>query len=244
MFSFFRGKDRSHDAFAFLGTDMHSHLLPGVDDGSDSPETSLVLIEGLLELGFRQLITTPHIYQAFYPNTRDSLQRSLDSLQPVLPSGLPFQYSAEYFADEFMEKKISKEELIPMPGGYVLLEISFAAYSPRVEQIVFDLVTKGFTPILAHPERYLYLGDSFRTFYKLKELGCLFQLNIGSLGGYYGRGVEKLADKLMEEKLADLLGTDMHHTRHLEFLKTMAQSKRTMKKLGDYSWRNEELFPW
>ena len=242
LFSFFSGKDRSKDAFSFLGADMHSHLLPGVDDGSDSIHTSLELIAGLNHLGFKKLITTSHVYQAFYPNTPETLAEAYASLVPKMEKFPAFGYSAEYFADEFLEAAIRNDQLIPMPGGYVLIEMSFAAYSPRTEQIIFDLVTKGYKPILAHPERYQYLGGSMRTFYKLKELGCLFQLNIGSLGGYYGKGVEKLAGKLMEEKLADLLGTDLHHQRQLDFLRDMSSRTRLMKKLWDYSWKNQEAF--
>lgn len=241
MFSIFTKKDHSQGAFEFLSVDMHSHLLPAVDDGSDSVETSLRLIDGLKELGFSKLITTPHIYQAFYPNSLITLEPAYQNLKASLPDNCDLQYAAEYFGDEFFEDKVEREELLTFGERHVLVEISFVAYSQRIEHIIFDLVTKGYKPILAHPERYVYLGQKFNTFRKLKELGCLLQLNISSLGGYYGKASQELAEKLMKENMADFLGTDLHHDRHLEFLRKIGNDRRLMKSLRNYSWHNQSL---
>jgi protein-tyrosine phosphatase len=241
MFSFFSKKDSSKDAFSFLGTDMHSHLLPGIDDGSDSLLTSLTLIDGLKHLGFSKLIITPHIYEAFYKNSKQTIEPAYKEVKTAFYASVELEYSAEYFADEFFERKVKDNDLLPFSKNHILIETSFVAYTQRIEHIVFKLKTQGYQPILAHPERYLHLKDSFETFKRLKEFGCLFQLNTISLGGYYGRASEEMAFDLMEAGFADYLGTDMHHARHLDFLKVMANKKRLMQKLREYDWKNKLL---
>ncbi len=244
MFSLFKKKKSIKNTFEFLGTDMHSHLLPAVDDGSDSIETSSFLISELAELGFNKLITTPHIYTDFYKNSRETLEPAFQELKSQIGKSIPdipISYSAEYFLDTFFEEKLKNKELIPFGDKHILLEISFVGYSPILEQTVFDLVMQGYKPILAHPERYTYLGKSFNTFRKLRELGCELQLNINSLGGYYGKASEEIARQLMEEKLVSYLGTDMHNERHLDFLKKMARNSRLMKEIRAYEWQNSEL---
>lgn len=244
MFSFFSKKNTYENAFDFLKTDMHSHLIPGVDDGCASLSDSIALLNGLAELGFEKVITTPHIYQGFYENDKSTLEapflEALGQIGTSIPM-LDFSYAAEYFADEFFEKKIEQEELLSFSDNYVLVEISFVAYSQRIEHIIFDLLTKGYKPILAHPERYLYLQKSFETFRKLKQLGCELQVNINSFAGYYGSGSKDLANKLLDEKLVSFLGTDMHHERHLNFLREMGNDKKLMKKLQAYEWKNPLL---
>ncbi|MFT4806173.1 MAG: protein-tyrosine phosphatase [Psychroserpens sp.] len=243
MFNFFSKTDRSLNAFEFLGTDMHSHLLPGVDDGSNSVMTSLELIEGLKALGFNKIITTPHVYQDFYPNTKDTLEPAFKAVKQALLLNsieMDFQFSAEYFADDFLHEMINKRELISLPNKHLLIEISFVAYSKQLEQLVFELTTLGFTPILAHPERYLYLNERhFNTYKKLISLGCKLQLNINSLGGYYGKSSQKLAFALLEARLVTFLGTDIHNFRHLEFLNGIAQNNSLMQTLRKYPWSND-----
>ncbi|MGR3812146.1 tyrosine-protein phosphatase [Jiulongibacter sp. NS-SX5] len=244
MFSIFRSKKSATNAFDFLHTDMHSHLLPGVDDGAENAEDSFELINGLHELGFKKLITTPHIYTDFYKNSRTTLQPAFEKIKEKEGIRYPeveFQYSAEYFLDTFFEEKVKNKELIPFGENHVLIEISFVGYSPILEETVFELVMQGYKPILAHPERYTYLAKSFQKFRKLRELGCELQLNINSLGGYYGKASEEMAHRLMEEKLVSYLGTDMHHLRHLDFMKKMGSNKRLMKELRSYDWKNGEL---
>ncbi len=243
MFSFFSKKNPTENAFAFLGTDMHAHLVPGVDDGSDSIETSLKLIAGLEHLGFKKLIITPHIYETFYKNSEKTLRKPFDEMNSALAtqSKVETYLSAEYFVDEAFEKLVANAALIPFPSKHILVEISLVGYNPRLEQIVFDLVTLGYTPILAHPERYLYLSKSLKTFQKLKDMGCEMQCNINSLGGYYGKASEEMGWGLIGAGLVNYLGTDMHHTKHLEFLSNMASQKKIMDKLKRFYWKNSQL---
>ncbi len=137
--------------------------------------------------------------------------------------------------------KVNKDELIPLDKNRVLIETSFVAYDQRVEEIVFNLTTRGYKPILAHPERYTYLRDNLRVFKKLVDLGCELQLNINSLGGYYGAEVEALAKELMVRKLVSYLGTDLHNERQLRFLKGISKKGRLMKQLRQYKWKNHLL---
>ena len=242
MFSFFRSAQSTKNAFSFIGTDMHSHLIPFVDDGSDSNETSVQLIEGLMELGYHSLYTTPHIYQAFYPNTPSLLRPAYGQLLPDLPSDITFKLGAEYFFDEHFEQICEKGELLSMgTDKYVLIELSFVAYAQRIEQSIFELVAQGYRPILAHPERYLYLKDSIGTLQKIKDLGCALQLNALSLHGYYGKASQEMAKHLMAKNMVDFLGTDMHHSRHLEQLTAMASQKKLMQQLAAYPWKNNEI---
>ncbi|AWV98032.1 tyrosine-protein phosphatase [Arcticibacterium luteifluviistationis] len=244
MFSFFSKKNTYENAFNFLKTDMHSHLVPGVDDGCASLSDSILLIKGLVELGFEKIITTPHIYQGFYENDKSTLEKPFQEVLGEIGMSIPmieFSYASEYFADEFFEKKIEHEELLSFSDNYVLLEISFVAYSQRIEHIIFDLMTKGYKPILAHPERYLYLKNSMEIFRKLRQLGCELQINTNSFAGYYGSASQELANKLMDEKLVSYLGTDMHHERHLNCMREIGNNKKLMKKLRAYEWKNSLL---
>jgi protein-tyrosine phosphatase len=241
MFSFFSRENVGKNAFEFLKTDMHSHLLPQVDDGSTSLEDSMHLISGLVDLGFQKIITTPHIYEAFYKNDKSTLKPPFELISEKVVHAFPqleFSFAAEYFADEFFEKKVIDNDF---SDKHILLEISFVGYSQRIEYIVFDLVTRGYKPILAHPERYFYLSNSLKTFKKIRQLGCELQLNINSLSGYYGSASEELALKLLDEKLVSYLGTDMHHEKHLNYLQAISKKKRLMKSLRAYPWGNVNL---
>ena len=139
-----------------LGTDLHVHVLPGIDDGSPDLETSLQLLHTMKELGYHRLIATPHIYQEFYPNTSAVILEKLDLVQQsAIREGIEIELlaAAEYFLDEYFEQRLLDDDLLSLPGGYVLVEMSFFAPYPSLRQILFDLQLKGFKPILAHPER-------------------------------------------------------------------------------------------
>ena len=227
MFGLFRKKNSVKDwrgGFSNLQTDMHSHLLPGIDDGAPDIETSILLIKGLMELGYTKLITTPHIYPDLYPNTRDTIlnahellvrqleQEKLDS--PVIPA-------AEYFIDEMFQERIrNKEQFLTIEGNKVLVEISFVGPPSDLSYVLFDMVTSGYQPIIAHPERYAYYHHQPDIYHTFKDKGCLLQVNMLSLLGYYGREIRETAIYLVKNGLVDLVGTDLHHARHLSALQT------------------------
>lgn len=221
LFSRNKPQDEQPD-YSVLHTDMHSHLIPGIDDGSPDPETSVMLIRGMMDLGYKRFIATPHIMWDMYRNTRDIILRQRDLLRETLHAqGMDVQIdaAAEYFLDDYVEGLLEKNEpLLTISGSMVLVEFSMAHPSMSLKKILFDMQMQGYQPVIAHPERYVYL-DKQKDFYdELKNDGCYFQLNILSLGGYYGKAVQELAQYLLKQGYYDLAGSDLHHTRHLDAL--------------------------
>jgi tyrosine-protein phosphatase YwqE len=214
------GKKRVR-ALAFLEGDMHSHLLPGIDDGAADEPGALSLIRSLKELGYERLVTTPHIYSELYPNTRESLQSAHDRLKPVLD--FPLRYAAEYYLDDHVDSLLqSGEPLLTIHENWVLTEISFIQPPPDLDRRLFDLQMAGYKPILAHPERYTYWQGNKQVFGEFKEKGMLLQVNLLSLTGYYGRAAMDTARYLIREEMVDLAGTDCHHERHIAILQKEA----------------------
>ena len=211
--------------FSVLNADMHSHLLPGIDDGAEDLEDSLALIKGMRELGYKKLITTPHIMWDMYKNTPEIITEKLAGVRDAVKNaGLDVEINAaaEYFLDEHVEELLrNKEPLLTIKDNMVLTEFSMAFPSMNIKEILFEMEMQGYQPIIAHPERYVYLERN-KTFYtELKDIGCLFQLNILSLGGHYGRSVTELAHYLLKNNFYNLLGTDLHHSGHLEGLQSI-----------------------
>lgn len=223
MFSIFKKKYAAKNDFSRLSTDMHSHLLPGIDDGSTGVNNSIELIKGLQELGFKKFITTPHIFWDMYKNdattiesARLALEKEMESIEMITP----LLTAAEYYLDDYFDGLLEKNTpLLTIKDMMVLVEFSFIAPSANFKQQLFQLQIKGYQPVLAHPERYLYLANNKKMFDEMKNSGCLFQLNLLSLTGYYGKPTADLAHYLIKMNYIDLLGTDLHHLRHLEALR-------------------------
>lgn len=238
MFSIFKKKAcvRKVD-LSGLQTDMHSHLVPDVDDGSKTVEDSLVLIQGLQEIGYKKLITTPHIMSEIYPNSPETILPGLELVKQALHTkGLDIQVSAaaEYYLDDVFDEKLAKgEPLLTISKNLVLAEFSFVSAPLNVSEKLFQMQLKGYQPVLAHPERYLYFGRNKTQFDEFKSMGCLFQLNLLSLAGYYGKLPMELAHYLISKDQVDLLGTDMHHLRHLDTLRTSGFIMDAVDKLLD-----------
>jgi tyrosine-protein phosphatase YwqE len=226
MFNFFKKKNTTEDLPIHyslpITTDIHSHLLPGIDDGSPNIETSLRLIHGLYDLGIRESVTTPHIIGDLFPNTPQTISTAYQKLQEALKKdGLDFKlgYAAEYLMDDyFLQLLRSESKLLTIKDQYLLVEQSWVFPTPNLAQVALELRTKNYLPIMAHPERYSYCSDNFDNFYRLKDMGFLLQLNLLSLTGYYGVAAERAAIFLLEEDLIDFVGTDLHHLKHLRLL--------------------------
>ena len=224
MFSIFsRTKSGQQKAdFGLLKVDMHSHLIPGIDDGSPDLEASLHYIRGMMVLGYTKLITTPHIMWDMYQNERDDILKRLEVLQSAVKKegiAIELHAAAEYFLDEHVELLLKNNEpLLTISGNMVLVEFSMALASMNLKDILFEMQMKGYQPVIAHPERYIYL-DKNKDFYdELKNIGCMFQLNLLAVGGFYGKAAKELANYLIKKEYYDLVGTDLHHDRHLEAL--------------------------
>jgi len=241
LFNFFHKKPAPAAHFGFLGVDMHSHILPGIDDGAPDMETSMQLIRGLQDMGFRKLIATPHIYKELYPNTVQTIRNALALVHTsVKEAGIDVEIdaAAEYFLDEHFEELLARDELLTLPDRHILIEMSFMAPYPKLNEIVFQLCTKGYKPILAHPERYLYYADHPEQFERIRDFGCKLQVNTLSLSGYYGKPSQKLAQRLIEAGLISFLGTDLHHHRHHENLKAALRDARLVRMMEQIPTQN------
>jgi tyrosine-protein phosphatase YwqE len=228
-----------------LKSDMHSHLLPGIDDGSPDMQTSLQLIRGMTELGFTKLITTPHIMWDMYKNTREVILNKLEELQAAVKAeGLAVEINAaaEYFLDDHVAGLLrNKETLLTVSGKMVLVEFSLAQPSMSLKDILFEMQMQGYQPIIAHPERYIYLERNKEFYEELKDIGCLFQLNLLSLSNHYGKSVNELAQYLIKKEYYDFVGTDLHHNRHLDALSVSAFMPALQKLLESGKILNSQL---
>ncbi|MBS1757450.1 MAG: hypothetical protein JSU03_09245 [Bacteroidetes bacterium] len=231
MFNIFKNKKRDAELEEFfpMTTDMHSHILPGIDDGSPDVETSIRLIQGLKKLGINKSIATPHIIGDMYRNDAQSIAAALKLLKAALDKNkIKFEVSAaaEYMLDSyFFELLAGKAQILTVKDNLILTEFSYSAMPSNPQQMCFTILTEGYTPILAHPERYLYYHSDFKQYHFLKELGFLLQVNLLSLTGYYGKETEKAARYILKNGLASFVGTDLHHERHLEALSNVKNRK-------------------
>lgn len=241
---FFKNKKHIPD-YSILRTDMHSHLLPGIDDGSPDMVTSLKLIRGMLGLGYAKLITTPHVMGDMYPNSRDMILQKLDELrEAVRAEGIQVELyaGAEYFLDDFVARLLkTNEPLLTISGNLVLTEFSLAWKPHGIKEILFEMQMQGYQPVIAHPERYIYLQHNKEFYEELREIGCLFQLNMLALTGHYGKSVQELAQYLLKNNYYDLIGTDLHHAAHLETFHNPSLSHKVQKIVQSGKLRNPEL---
>lgn len=238
MFNFF--KKRNTEAVPEnlpFATDIHSHILPGIDDGSPDIETSVQLIQGLYNLGIRKSIATPHIIGDMYRNTPATIADALQKAKAACATtGIDIELSAaaEYMLDDyFLELLQKKEPLLTLEKNILLTEISYTSTPQNLPEITSAIIAEGYVPILAHPERYHYYQQNFDQFFRLKEMGFVLQVNILSLTGYYGKRAEKAAKFILEEELAQLVGTDLHHHRHLDALNNETNRVLFQSYLGD-----------
>lgn len=249
MFGLFKKKSKETSEelrdWSFLGTDIHSHFIPGIDDGPTAMTDSLALLQHMSDGGFSQLITTPHISSDYYPNTRDKILKGLEQLQEAAAGKnipLRIEAAAEYMIDEvFMEQLYRRGSFLSFGDGYVLIEMGFVQPSPMLQQVIFELQALGYKPVLAHPERYAYYHRiPFEELALLKESGCLFQLNAIALSGYYGKDVNTCASKMLKGGLYDLVGSDIHHERHWRAFNSVLKQETGMQ-LKNYPFLNSKL---
>jgi len=226
--------------------DFHNHIIPGVDDGSVDIETSIALIKGLQDLGFTNFIFTPHTISDVHPNTPDSIKAGFDVLNIALQNNnmnFPHSYASEYMMDDMFHQKLrNKEPLLKLHNDKILVEFSYIQRPDHVENISFDMQIQGYEPILAHPERYVYYHNKWEYYYNhLKELGFELQLNLLSLTPYYGKDVQRIAQKMLKAGMFDFACTDIHHLRHLEALNSSFTKDSLAELFDQYHFRNNEL---
>ncbi len=243
MFSFFSKKVVPD--FSFLGADMHSHLLPALDDGLKTMEETVEYVRQLHEAGYKKLICTPHIISDIHPNSPQTILPRLEEVRQALQENnipMEIEAAAEYMVDMDFEETIRNEQpLLTFGENYILIEMSFVAPSPNIETVIFELCIKGLQPIMAHPERYIYYHDSFDKYQRLIDLGCLLQVNLLSLAGYYGNYPKKAAERMIKNNMIQFAGTDMHHERHKEALMQLASRKDFYDQFSGLELRNKSL---
>lgn len=244
IFDIFKKKPDPLSDYSMLGTDMHSHLLPGLDDGAPDLETSMKLIHSLHEMGFRKFWCTPHIMSDFYKNDASTIMPALESVrEAVKDEGLPVEFhaAAEYYVDDGFIRKLENEPLLTLGDKYLLFEVSYINVPENIDQVVFNMQLKGYKPILAHPERYPFWYRTFEKYRSFRDQGVLLQVNMNSICGYYGPDARGIALRLIEEGLVDLLGTDCHHERHVEALRKGLKEPAMRKLLEQTALFNSTL---
>ena len=243
MFGLFKKKAPQPREITFnyesIAVDMHSHVLPGIDDGAKDPEESIALIKRMMDLGIKKIIATPHIMADYYKNNADTINGALQVLKEALKNAeinIDIEAAAEHYFDETFEPRIDADKLMIMGKNYVLFEFSFVNYPPNAVQAIKKMVDKGLKPILAHPERYPYLEmDQLRM---LRLWGCNLQLNTISLTGYYGKETKKRAEEMIDNELVDFISSDMHNLRHADALKHALTMPYLEKIMFDYPLKN------
>ena len=234
MFHFFSKKQYLKDLLEDF-VDIHSHILPGIDDGAKNTKESIDLINGLRELGVKQFMPTPHVMQDFYPNGDESIgdayQNLLGALDSKTLSEITINPAAEYMMDDHFQTLLDTQELYTLKGNYLLIEMSYFQPPINLEEIIFKIKMKGYLPILAHPERYSFYHNTKDYYRKLKQMGCFFQLNLLSLSDHYGKSIERIANFLIDEQLIDFVGTDTHNNTHIKKLSNLILNKNLVGKL-------------
>lgn len=207
---------------SILKTDLHSHLIPGIDDGAKTMEDSIFLIKTMLELGYTKLITTPHIQYDFYKNTPEIIQNGLKKLKVSLAENgiiIDIEVAAEYLVDDGFIEKIESGEILTFGNKHVLIELPYTYEPPNLNNVLFELQTRGYRVVLAHPERYGYWHQNLNKYQELHQRGVLLQMNINSLTGWYSKESKKIAEQLIDLKIISFLGSDMHNENYMQQLK-------------------------
>ena len=243
MFSLFKRKSSLAGPFFPISTDIHSHILPGIDDGSPDVETSVLLIKGLMQLGITHSVATPHIISDLYRNTPASIDAARTLLQAELDKqqiNFILTAAAEYMMDAaFFEMINEGEPLLTVKDNLLLTEFSYVSMPDNPKLMSFTIITGGYTPVLAHPERYAYFHNNYKAYHLLQELGFLLQVNLLSLTGYYGAPVARAARYIFKNGLATYVASDLHHPQHLAALQDKHNQKIFKEVLEGKEWNGE-----
>ena len=232
MFSFFKRTLSPQKTFEFIGADMHNHLAPGIDDGSPDVQTSLQLMEVMQEMGYSKFINTPHVISDVHPNTPETIKDAWSNLKTGVDEKgwkVGMGFAAEYMLNYDFDDLLAKGDLLTFGNKQILIEMSYAVESPNLKEAIFTLLTKGYKPILAHPERYNYFHRRMDMYEEIIDHGCEMQINMLSLVGYYGKPIKTIAEKLIDKGWITWLGTDLHHDRHLEALVRLSNDKKALR---------------
>lgn len=247
--SLFGKKKETAQPYQEVGVDLHSHLIPGIDDGAKTIADSIEMIRGLMDLGYRKMVTTPHIMSDAYPNTPEKIRAGLEKIKDAAAKeGLEVELeaAAEYYVDEAFVEQLETEELLSFGGEkkYLLFETSYISKPMSLNKVIFRLNTLGYSPVLAHPERYQYFwkDEGIEELEILRERGLKFQVNIASFAGRQGRRAANIARTLTKNGMVDFIGSDIHRPRQIETLrKAIGGSKELRNLVGSGDLLNHKL---
>lgn len=236
MLNWFRKQKPVDVSHLFPFADIHSHLLPGIDDGVQTLEQSEEIILNFQRLGYTKLITTPHVMNDFYRNTNEEILARLTELNAHLRQkniNISVEAAAEFYLDETLFKRLETgPPLLTFGRNYFLFETNFMTEPLNLKEFIFLATTKGYKPVLAHPERYLYLQSNFSKAEDLIGRGVLFQINISSLSGYYSKAAQTTAQKLIDKGYVHFLGSDCHNLQHVKLLEETRTNKYFQKAIS------------
>ncbi|MCH4823823.1 histidinol phosphatase [Gramella lutea] len=242
MFSIFRKNIYLVDLIDGI-TDFHNHVLPGIDDGAKDIDESVSLINGFKEIGVKNIIATPHVIGEYYPNTPETISKAYKLLVSEIESEILIGYSAEYMLDQHFLGILEKDEVITIRDKKILVEMSYFQPPLNLNEILFKIQNHSFSPILAHPERYAFYHSKDLAKYKdLKGRGCQFQLNMLSLSGHYGNGIQKIAFKLLEGNFIDFICSDAHRIDHIDKIKNIKVPEKFQSAIESSVENNKQLF--
>lgn len=243
MFSIFN-RTRQYTDLRWIQVDMHSHILPGLDDGCQELAQSLILLDRLHAVGLSEFYFTPHIFQELYPNNPATVAQAFEQVQTALPADSAVGYAAEYMVDTAFDQLLAQPDvaLLTLPGKHILIEMSYMQESKQIEKTIFDLQIAGYKPILAHPERYIFYHQQPERIKHLRDMGCLLQVNLLSVYGYYGLNEKRMAKYLIDKGWIDLIGTDVHHERHVRAIEQGLKKEDISTYFKKCKIQNERLF--
>lgn len=218
-----------------LKCDIHSHLIPGIDDGSKNMEDSIGMLKKFADLGYRKVITSPHVMSDYYRNSSSTILEGRDKVREELRKReipIAFDAVAEYYLDEHFEELIKKKDLLTFGDNYVLFELSFLNEPMMAKRVIFELQMAGYKAVLAHPERYEYY-TSVEELESYVDRGVYLQMNTTSIAGFYSPTSKKMAQKLIEKNLISFIGSDCHHMGHLQCIANESRYYIDVKTLID-----------
>ena len=245
---FFKKKENYSFVDIGLTVDVHSHILPGVDDGSPDAAHSAAILAELHRLGVRKSVFTPHVSRAMFPNTASGLREHFAAFTPSLPPELQdmqFHLASEYMIDEFFE---DLDDRLYWPDGRILIEMSYYQPSPNMRDVVFNLRMEGRQPVLAHPERYVFYQERFdrkkgvKDLETLYDMGCELQLNVMSLTGAYGERSVDIVHWLLDHDMYRFIGTDVHSRSQIGRFTGFKVNAAQMEKVRQLARNNETIF--
>ena len=243
MLYFFKSKPTLASLIPNNYVDIHSHVLPGIDDGAKNLKDSQFLMESMIGFGFKKCITSPHTMANVYNNTIESItsaKKSVENELSDLAQKLDLKAASEYFIDENFIENFKSNTLLTIKDNYVLVEMSFLNPPIQLHEYLFELQLAGYQPILAHPERYSFYHANFKEFEKLKKMGLKFQMNLLASVGYYGPDVANASDKLLKSGFIDFVGSDIHHKQHIDSFARKVVLKET--KAFEIAIENNKFF--